>query len=116
MISGINTSLSALQAFQKRVDVAANNIANASTPGHKKNTVALQSQQQGVSATVERGETPGPLVEEESAGGIILVEQSNVDLAEEIPNLMLGKRMYQANLKSLQTADEMFKTLLDTVG
>jgi flagellar hook protein FlgE len=43
-------------------------------------------------------------------------ETSNVDLAEEIPNLMVTKRAYQANLKTIETQDEMLGSLLDTIG
>ncbi len=51
-------------------------------------------------------------------GGIVpnALEISNVELAEEIPNLMISKRFYQANLKVIQTADEMLGSLLDTKG
>jgi flagellar basal-body rod protein FlgC len=43
-------------------------------------------------------------------------ETSNVDLAKEIPDLMLTKRAYQANLKTIETQDEMLGSLLDTIG
>ena len=41
------------------------------------------------------------------------VEQSNVDLGQELPSLMLSKRYFQANLKIIQTEDEMLGSLLD---
>jgi flagellar hook protein FlgE len=47
---------------------------------------------------------------------VVEKETSNVDLTEEIPDLMMSKRAYQANLKVLETQDEMLGALLDTIG
>ena len=117
MISGINSALSGLLAFQKKVDSIANNTANVYTPGYKKTRVTLASQEpQGVTANVQKIETPGPLALEQTSDGEQLVEQSNVELSEELPNLMLSRRFFQANLKVIQTADEMLGSLLDTKG
>ncbi|MBU0728243.1 MAG: flagellar hook protein FlgE [Proteobacteria bacterium] len=44
------------------------------------------------------------------------LEQSNVELAEELPNLMITKRSFQANLKVLKAEDEMLGSLLDIKG
>lgn len=44
------------------------------------------------------------------------LEHSNVDLATEIPSLTLAQRHYEANLKMIQTEDEMLGSLLDIVG
>ena len=41
-----------------------------------------------------------------------LIEQSNVDLGQELPEMSLNSRFYEANLKTLQTADEMLGSLL----
>lgn len=41
------------------------------------------------------------------------LEQSNVELSRELPNLMLTKRYFQANLKIIQTEDEMLGNILD---
>jgi flagellar basal-body rod protein FlgC len=42
-----------------------------------------------------------------------MIEQSNVDLGEELPEMMLNTHGYTANLKSLQAADQMMQSLLD---
>jgi flagellar basal-body rod protein FlgC len=42
-----------------------------------------------------------------------MVEQSNADLAEELPEMMVNKRAFQANIRSLQAMDEMENSLLD---
>ena len=43
-------------------------------------------------------------------------EGSNVNLEEEIPELMVTQRTYEANLKVLQTQNKMLGTLLDITG
>ncbi len=58
-------------------------------------------------------ETPGPLVYEQTKEGSTLVEKSNVDLTEEMPQMLINRRMYQANIKAIQIQDEMLGSLLD---
>ncbi len=117
MVSGIHSALSGLLAFQKKVDSIANNTANVYTPGYKKTRVTLANQDpQGVTANVQKIETPGPLALEQTSEGEELIEQSNVELSEELPNLMLSRRFFQANLKVIQTEDEMLGSLLDIKG
>lgn len=117
MISGINSALSGLMAFQKKVDSIANNVANVNTDGFKKTRVTLSEQDpQGVTANAEKIETPGPLVTEQTPDGEQLVEKSNVELSEELPNLMLSRRFFEANLKTIQTEEEMLGSLLDIIG
>ncbi len=117
MISGVNAALSGLMALQKKVESSANNIANVDTDGYKKTVVTLSNKvPQGVAAQVETVNTPGPVAYEQTSDGETLVEQSNVDLAEELPNLMLSRRFFQANLKTVQTEDQMLGDLLNTLG
>ncbi len=52
------------------------------------------------------------------AGGFATIEQgfleaSNVDMAEEMTQMMLGQRAYEFNLKSIKTADEMLESVFD---
>jgi len=42
-----------------------------------------------------------------------MVEKSNVDIAEEIPQSMVNQRSFEANIKMVQAADEMIGSLLD---
>ena len=117
MISGIHSALSGLLAFQKKVDSIANNVANVNTEEYKKTRVTLAEQEpQGVTANVQKIETPGPLVIEQTKDGEKLVEQSNVELSEELPNLMLSRRFFQANLKVIETEEEILGSLLDIKG
>lgn len=118
MISGINSTLSALRGLSTKLDSTANNVANMESDGFKKTRVTLEEggAAGGVSARVERVETPGPQVLETTPAGTTLVEKSNVELTEEIPNLMMVKNSYKANLKVIQVNDEMLGSLLDIKG
>lgn len=114
MISGIDAALSALQAYGKRLQNNANNVANMNTEGFKKGRVLLSEQQpQGVRAQHEKVKVAGPQIMEETSEGFRMIEQSNVDLSEELPEMMVNQHAFHANIKSLQAADEMMESLLD---
>lgn len=114
MLTGISSSLSGLLALQKKNESIANNTANVNTAGYKKTRVTLnEGQQETVTTHTSKVETQGPLIYEQTTEGEELVEQSNVEIEEEIPQQMLTKRFYQANIKTIQTQDEMLGSLLD---
>jgi flagellar hook protein FlgE len=114
MLSGINAALSALQAYGKKMQVNANNVANMNTDGFKKSRVVLnETPPQGVRGQPEQVEDGAPVVYEQIGQQLVAVEKSNVDLGEEIPDMMVNQMNYKANLKTLQTQDEMLGTLLD---
>lgn len=114
MITGIYTALSGLQAYSTRVANNANNIANVNTEGFKKDRVILSAQPpQGVRATVEEVNAPSPAVTEMTDQGSEMVKQSNVDLGEEIPDLVVNQHSYSANLKTIETTNQMMQSLLD---
>lgn len=114
MISGIHSALSGLTAIQKKIEATANNMANINTDGYKKTRVTLQAQEpQGIEAITQQIQTPGPMVYEQTSAGETLVEKSNVELSEELPSMMLSRRFFQANLKTVQIQDEMLGSLLD---
>lgn len=114
MIPAVNSALSGLQAFGTKLESNANNIANASTEGYKKTRVTLANQApQGVKASVETIDSPGTQILEQTNNGSEFIEQSNVDLGEELPDTQLNARFYEANLKTLQASDEMTGHLLD---
>jgi flagellar hook protein FlgE len=116
MITGIYSAMSGLYSIQKKTASTANNVANVNTEGYKTTRVTLANMEpQGVKPHVSKVDTPGPLVQEPAPdGGMTLVEMSNTDLSREIPNMMLNRRFYQANIKTIQIQDEMLGSLLDT--
>ena len=117
MIPSVNCTLSALQAYRKAMRVTAHNIANVNTEEFKKSRVSMQEGVNGsVEAEVSKVNTPGYRYQEFDGNQMVDKETSNVNLAEEIPDLMLTRRTYQANLKVLQTRDKMLGTALDILS
>ena len=117
MLSGISLGLSALKAIQTRTQSTANNTANVNTDGFKKTRVTMvEAVPQGVTTNVQRMDTPGPMVYEPTQEGEVLVEKSNVDLTEELPQMLIDRRAFQANIKTIQAQDEMLGSLLDIKG
>ena len=114
MISAYNTAQSALQTFGTRLNSNSNNIANANTNEFKKTRVINTTvDPTGVKAQVEKVETPGATVYEETSKGYDQVELSNVDLGTEITDMNFNSTMYKANLKTIETVNEMTGELLN---
>jgi len=114
MITGLSNSISALFAFGKKMAVTANNVANLQSEGFKKSRTLLEEGSHGaVTAQIETVNTPGVVITEEDEQGTVQRELSNVDLEKEIPESILTERGYQANLKMIETQDEMLGSLLD---
>jgi len=96
MNSLTSIALSGLQGAQLRTASAGHNVANALTPGFRRQLVTQQAAEGGgVTTTIERS----PLVGDA--------------LAEDLVTLKLGKHLFKANLQVLRTQDRMLGTLLD---
>jgi len=114
MIGAINASLAGLMVFGKKVANAAGNIANSNTDNYKANEAIIVQNQAGLPDLVTKTvDTPGSFIP--GADGT-LTESSNVELSQEIPQMMIGQRGYEANLKTLQTQDEMSESILDIIA
>ena len=114
MISATQSALSGLKAITTRLNSNANNVANISTENFKRTRVLLSDEQPGgVKTNVEKVNTPGSKIYQETNSGTELVELSNVDLADELPDMMLNTTFYKANLRTIQTTEEMYGSLLD---
>lgn len=106
---------SGLRAAQLRMDVSANNVANANTPGFKPQSVQQEAApgQGGVSARVGR---PAP----EPATGAPASElgeraaPSGTSLEGEAVEQIASSYAFTANLQVLRTNDRMMGSLLDT--
>lgn len=117
MITPVQSSLSALNAFRKSLDVAANNIANVKTDGFKKSRVTFSEEANGgVTAQVRQINTPGIPKEVYEGDELVEVESSNVDLADELTEMIPTSSAYTANLKTVQTAEKMLGALMDILG
>ena len=116
MIPPLINSVSALQAHARKLGVTANNIANVISEGYKKYRASMEEGPHGgVIVNITRVDTPGYPYEVIENGQPVEKEMSNVDLTEEIPNLMIAQRGYEANLKTIQTQNKMLGSLLDTI-
>ncbi len=114
MLVGMRSALSGLQAFSCKAEATAHNVANMQTEGFKRTRVTLAAQvPSGVQATIGRDDTPGPFTAEATSKGMELIEQSNVDLSVEIPEMLRTVHGYKANVNSLRAGDEMMRTVLD---
>jgi len=117
MIPSVNSTILALQAYKARLGVTADNIANANTDAFKKSRATLQEGTNGdVQVDINRVTTPGHRYQELEGDQLVEKESSNVNLEEEVPEMMVTQRIYEANLKVLQTQDKMSGTLLDIMG
>jgi flagellar hook protein FlgE len=89
-------ALSGVQAAATRLDVAGHNIANAQTPGFQRQVVHQQSQESaGVVSSLGKSEEIGP------------------DMAADLVDQMAASYSYKANLRTIQTQDQMMGSLLD---
>jgi len=105
MIQGISSALSALQVLGEKINTTANNVANANTPGYK------NSSAYAIPSSSDTGNAGGAALSEISGNPLISAEppaeESNVDIVEELTNLKLYQRSFEANLKVLETENEM---------
>lgn len=131
-LSGIHATSSALTAEQIRMDVVAQNIANAYTTKdvnggpYQRQTVSFQSMLGGMSG-VEKGVRVGGIKPDTTPGDMIynpghphadkngMLRMPNVQLAVEMVDLMGASRAYEANLSVARNARSMAMKAL-TIG
>ena len=108
-----NTALTGLKAFDIKLDVNANNLANVNTDGFKASRVVMkESAQGGVQATTQQINLPGiSLGTNEQTGKER--ESSNVNTAEEMVDQIVTQYAFASNTLTVKTADKMQQTLLD---
>jgi flagellar hook protein FlgE len=110
----IASTLSALRAFETKMAVTADNVANTASENFRKSRAMLEEGRSGrVELRVQRTHAP----EKFPYDGKVreAKEGSNVDLMEEIPLTIPIQRGFEANLKMLETQEEMLGTVLDIV-
>ena len=89
-------AMSGLNAAQFRLDAAANNIANAQTPGFRRHqAVAEALPEGGVTSSVRQADGAGE------------------NLADDIVQTMVAAYSFKANLRVLQAQDDMLGALID---
>ena len=114
MIGAIHSALSGLTAFSTQIDVTAHNVANINTNGFKKSrTEFVAVETGGVLPVIQKDESAGPAILNDTGYGPVQLELSNVDLGEEALNQIIGQRGFEASLQALKTADDMLGLILD---
>jgi len=133
LIAGIDITAGALNAQKTRLDIVAQNIANAQTTRtpnggpYMRQVVSFESElirREGVAgpalqgvkvATIGTDRTPGQSVynpQHPDAGSDGMVTMPNVNLSYEMVDLITASRAYEANLSVVKNARQMaMKTL-----
>jgi flagellar basal body rod protein FlgG len=113
MISGVAASLAAFFAFGKKLGNTAHNIANSNTDGYKKSVATITEDAVGLpQVNLMQSDAPGAMIEEYG----IMREASNVDLTEELPQLIVSQRGYEANIKALKSQLDTERSLMDILA
>lgn len=113
MIDSIGSTLAGLSVHSTKVNTVAHNVANINTDNFKKDRITIHSTESGQpQANITNIDTPGYKIH----GPEGEIESSNVNLAEEMVNLKIGKIGYQANLKVLKAEKEIWNSVLDILA
>jgi flagellar basal-body rod protein FlgC len=143
MFGGIEISASGLTAQRLRMDVTAENLANANTtkgadgqPYRRKEVVLREIPQTGFGASltsamgggggqraggvevaqIAQDQTPGKLTYDPGnpdANAQGYVQMPNVDTVTEMVDLIDSSRAYEANVTAMQASKQMFSKTLD---
>ena len=133
MFGGLEISASALTAERLRMDVVAENLANAQTTRgadgqpYRRKEVVLQERAGGFGAQLDRamGVEVAGVVEDQTplkrvydpghpdADAQGYVSMPNVDTVTEMVDLISASRAYEANVTAMQAAKQMFAKTLD---
>jgi flagellar basal-body rod protein FlgC len=143
MVGGMEISASALTAQRLRMNVTAENLANAQTTRgadgqpYRRKEVVLQSVAQGgfgaqLGAAMGRGSSARPggvevaaITEDQTNGKLVYdpshpdanaqgyVRMPNVDTVTEMVDLIDAQRAYEANVTAMQASKQMFAKTLE---
>lgn len=110
-----HSSVAGINAFFRKMDATANNVANMNTNNYKRRVAHISQDKNGFPETkIAIDKTPGvenPRKTGEPDGPPR--EMSNVDYADEVLNMIEAKTGVKANVRSLQFTRETFDSLLD---
>ena len=123
----IDIAASGLTAQRMRMDVTAENLANAQSTNYRRKEVVLQQASFGnaLDAASSRGVEVAGVVQDASPGRRVYdpgnpaadaqgyVTMPNVNTVTEMTDLIGASRAYEANVTAMQTAKTMFTRTLD---
>lgn len=122
LFDALNVSGSGLSAERLRMDVTADNLANAQTAGYRRKDVVFREVLDGVQS---KGVAAAQIVEDPSPNRMVYdpsnpdadaqgyVSMPNVSSVTEMVDLITASRGYEANVTAMQTAKQMFLKTLD---
>jgi len=126
MFDALEISGTGLTAQRLRMDVTAENLANAQSTNYRRKEVVLQQATFGDALdAASRGVEVAGVVQDSSPGKRMYdpgnpaadaqgyVTMPNVDSVTEMVNLIDSSRSYEANVTAMQTAKTMFTRTLD---
>ena len=113
-LSTLNNALSGLQAAAAKMQVTANNVANARTDGYQTQRVDIVERPGGVEARTPADSARPPPVTVPTEAAPVSRAPSDVDLAQEMVKMTANESFYLANVRALEAAHGMLGTLLDT--
>jgi flagellar basal-body rod protein FlgC len=132
LLSGIDVTTDALSAQKTRLDIVAQNIANAQTTRtpdggpYKRQVVSFETellkQTNGTSlqsvkvGSISPDPTPGDMVynpQHPDAGANGMVAMPNVNVAYEMVDMITASRAYEANLSFVKNARTLAQKTLD---
>jgi len=119
MSDAFSSAISGISSNSTRAAVAANNIANANTPGFKASRVTVEYSAPGRQEThITKSTEPGFLLPRPDGlpESSELEETSNVDLAEEFVHLQISEHGYSASAAVIRTQGEMLGTVLNMLA
>ena len=117
-ISALTTGTSGLSANQRALDVAANNVANASTPGFQPQRASFQEGSPagtGVTISAEgRRLVAGETSATQAVGANAATERPNgVGLASELTDTLVYQAGFNLSANVVKAADQALGSLID---
>lgn len=112
------SSVAGINAFFRKMDVSANNVANMNTDNYKRRVAEIGQNKNGhpkVNITIDK--TPGlenPRKPGEPEGPPR--EMSNVKYAEEAVSMIELRDGANANMRVLQTEEDMLASIIDIIA
>ena len=113
-LSTLNNALSGLQAATAKMQVTANNVANARTDGYQTQRVDIVERPGSVEGRAPADAARPPPAAAPTEAAPLSRAPSDVDLAQEMVKMTANESFYLANVRALEAAHGMLGTLLDT--
>jgi flagellar basal-body rod protein FlgC len=120
MDAALNSALTGVRAAGKRLEVSASNTVNARSEAYTPGRVVQEALPSGgvraEAVPVSPASVPVYAPDHPAADARGIVQRPNVSLDREAVEQVLAQRTFQANLRSLEAADRMAKTVLDILA